>query len=76
LCTAVKHILRIEKVDIILYIGTLRMKQGLLLKTPAKYVPKSLPLTYNLINVENEELFASMSDINLWDFGLMNFDAR
>ena len=76
LCAAVWHILRKEKIDIVLYVGTLRLKQSLLLKVPAKYVPKPLPLTYNLLNIENKQQFDSMSDLNLWDFGLMNFDGR
>jgi len=76
LCTAAWHILRKEKIDIILYVGTLRMKQGLLLKVPSKFIPKPLPLTYNLLDIENKQQFDSMSDLNLWDFGLMNFDGR
>ena len=76
LCNAVWSILRTEQVDIILYVGTLRMKQGVLLKTPSKFVPKPLPLTYIILDIDNKQQFETMSDLNCWDFGLMNFDGR
>ena len=76
LCTAVWKILRKEKTDIIMFVGTLRVKQFLLFKIPEKYVPKPLPLTYNIINSEMKEQFKTMSNLKNWDFSLMNFDAR
>lgn len=76
LCVATWNIIMKEHVDVILYIGTLRMKQGLLLKIPSKFVPKTLPFTYNILNINNCQQFLSMSDMKLWDFGLMNFDVR
>ena len=76
LCTAVWHILRKEKTDIILYVGALRFKQGLLLKVPTSFTPKPLPLTFNILDSSKKEQFDAMSDMNLWDFGLINFDGR
>jgi len=76
LCVSVWHILNTENVDMLLYVGTLRMKQGLLFKTPSRFQPKQLPLIYGLLETDNKEQFDSMANIKLWDFGLMNFDGR
>jgi len=76
LCAAIWHILRKERVDMVLFVGTLPMKQGLLFKIPAKRAPKPLPFTYNIIDDEKKEQFVSMSDLRSWDFSLMNFDGR
>ena len=76
LCAAVCHILRKEKADIILYVGTLRLKQVLLIKVPSRFVPKPLPLIYNILDKDNKRQFDSIATMDLWDFGLMNFDVR
>ena len=76
LCAAVRHILWKEKADIILYVGTLRLKQVLLLKVPSRFVPKPLPLIYNILDTANKRQFDSIAIMDLWDFGLINFDVR
>ena len=76
LCAAVWYIVRKEKIGILLYVGTLRMKQVLLLKTPSRFQPKKLPLMYSLLDIDNKEQYDSMANIKLWDFSLMNFDGR
>jgi hypothetical protein len=76
LITIIIHILREEKVDAIVYIGELRMKQYILFKIPEKMNPQRFPLIYDLIDKENTELSLLLQIIENWDFGLMNFDVR
>lgn len=65
-----------EKVDMIMFIGTLRMKQLLLLKVPSKYEPKLLPLTYAYTDEENKEKYPLLQSGDNWDFTLINLDVR
>lgn len=76
LCTVVKNILRKEKVDAIIYIGTLNFAQGLLTKVPEKYVPQKLPLCVTLLDKKNSEMMKICESMNNIDFGLINFDVR
>ncbi|HEY5590918.1 MAG TPA: hypothetical protein VIK55_07850 [Paludibacter sp.] len=76
LTTVLKYILINEKVDAILYIGTLKMKQLALFEIPNKMIPQRFPLTYDLLNTENSELSQFLQSQENWDFGLMNFDVR
>lgn len=76
LLLSVWHILRYEKVDIILYVGTMNIKQIILTKIPHKFEPKMLPLTWNILDIENPKRFKSMSEPENWDFSLINLDVR
>lgn len=76
LAKATKYIMNKEKPDAVLYIGKLWLRQHILLKVPQKYVPKPLPLTYGAFRNSDQEKYKDMSDINNWDFSLMNFDVR
>jgi len=72
----IKHILLNEKVDAILYIGTLKLNQLALFEIPPKMIPQRFPLTYDLLEKENPELRQLLLPPENWDFGLMNFDVR
>jgi len=76
LTAVLKYILINEKVDAILYIGTLKMKQLALFEIPEKMIPQRFPLTYDLLEKENTELSQLLQSPENWDFGLMNFDVR
>lgn len=72
----VSYILRHEQVDVIMYVGTLNLKQNILLKVPEKFIPQKLHLVYHIIDKSNTKLVETCKDFNNWDFGLINFDAR
>ena len=76
LSTLVNHIIKEEKVDAILYIGTMNLKQYLLTKVPQKFVPQPLPLCVHMIDSSDKELERVASSIKNIDFGLINFDVR
>lgn len=76
LVKCVKHILQNETVDLIVFIGNLRLRQFLLFRVPKKFEPQPLPLTFNLTSESFGSYFESMSKAGNWDFGLMNFDVR
>jgi hypothetical protein len=73
---AVRFICREEKVDIVMYVGTMNFRQLLLMKIPRKMEPKRLPFTYCLLNENDENKFKDMNDRKNWDFGLLNLDVR
>ena len=76
LSRALLYIYKKERFDIITYVGTMNLKQLLLIKVPPKYEPQRLPFTYNILNIQNSSNF---DDINIkasWDFSLINFDVR
>jgi len=75
LSTTVVHILHKHKVDAILFVGLLRMKQAVLFKVPKKYIPKQLTLTYYLYDVNNPKI-QGIGNSDNWNFSLMNFDVR
>lgn len=70
------NIVRKEKVDVLLFVGTLNMKQTILFKVPTKFYPRKLPFTYNLLDVSDKEEYIDMLTANNWDFSLINFDTR
>lgn len=76
LVKAVRIILRKEKPDAIMYVGTMRIKQFCLFKVPHKLIPKPLPLTYYVLDKSKKATFEDMKDIANWDFSLANFDVR
>ena len=76
LLSTVWHILRFEKVDMILYVGTMNMNQTILTKIPRKLEPKILPFTYNILDIPDPTQFESMSKSINWDFSLINLDVK
>ena len=73
---AAKHIVRVEKIDLIMFVGLLRLKQYILLPLPGKYVPQQLPLTFYLLNEKLSDKFDFFKSPENWNFSLMNFDVR
>ncbi len=74
LTAAVKYILKAEKVDLILFIGTMGFTQSLLIKIPKSKEPRALHFCAEIIN--KEAIREDVYDYNKWDFGLYNFDVR
>ena len=76
LVKASNKILRDESIDVILFIGHLRIKQFLFFKVPRQNEPQTLPLVYKIL----DESYNHLNDINNeaknWNFSLMNFDVR
>ena len=72
----VSYLINKTNSDIILYIGLMKIFQTLLLKVPIKFEPKRLPLTCDILNNEDTEIFADMLEIKNWNFGLLNYDVR
>lgn len=70
------HILKYEHIDAIMFVGTLNVKQGILLKAPKRFVPQKLPLVFHLVNPEYKELEMQARKFTNWDFSLINFDVR
>ena len=71
---AVKYISTNEQVDIILFVGTLGMKQQVLIKIPEAKEPRNLNFCLELLDKtlnKNE-----ISQMRSWNFGLYNFDVR
>lgn len=65
-----------ENVDIILFVGALYLRQGLLIKVPQKFEPKRLPLTFHLLKSDEIEKYSDMKYPGNWDFSLINLDVR
>jgi len=73
---AVRTIYRNEKIDIIMYVGTMNFKQMLLIKIPKKMEHKRLLFTYFLLNENDKSKYKNMDNGRNWDFGLLNLDLR
>lgn len=65
-----------EKVDIIMYIGTMNLKQSLLIKLPKRFHPRKLPFTFNILDNTLNGKHNDMSIASNWDFSLLNLDVR
>jgi hypothetical protein len=76
LVKAILYIYKKERFDLIIYVGTMNLKQYLLLKVPKRFEPKKLPFTYNLLKIENISDYEDMGVEENWDFSLMNLDVR
>ena len=72
----VNTILKNEKIDAILYIGTMNMAQTLLTRVPKKFVPHRLTATVAVFDKTNKELVDILSSLKNIDYGLINFDVR
>lgn len=76
LCRCVSYIIRHENVDMVMFNGTLNLKQGLLIRTPKKYEPRQLHLTVNYLTKEFEKQYPDIMKANGIDFTLLNLDVR
>lgn len=77
LVRACRYIKNSEKVDAILYVGFMHLKQCLLLRLPSKMVPKRLPLVYYLLrDKEGDKYQGKIENPDNWSFSLMSFDVR
>lgn len=76
LCKCVAHILKNEKVDMIMFNGTLNIRQGLLIKTPQRMEPRKIHLTVNYLAKEYEKQYSDILTPNGIDFTLLNLDVR
>ena len=71
---AVRYISSHERVDIILFVGTLGMTQQVLIKVPKNSEPRSLNFCAEILDesIKKEDVLKLAS----WNFGLYNFDVR
>jgi hypothetical protein len=76
LVLAVREILTNKKVDLILFVGTLKIFQFIFARVPKKFTPKRLPLICDILIKEDKEKYKDLLNINNWDFGLINYDVR
>lgn len=72
---AISAIIKNPEVDLIVFVGQLRMFQSLLLKVPYSKEPKHLYFMADVLMPQTVNA-AVVMDINNWDFGLYNFDVR
>ena len=63
-----------ETVDLLLFVGELKMQQTVLFKVPKSKEPRSVNFCVEVLNKENIE--AKAFDEASWNFGLYNFDVR
>ena len=70
------HILHHEDVDMMMFNGTMNMKQALLTRVPIKFQPRKLPFTVNFLKKEYKKEFSLLLDPSAWDFTLINLDVR
>lgn len=72
----VNYIIRKTNADLILYVGSMKLFQTLLIKVPKGFEPKRLPLTCDILNKEDIDNYANMLEFRSWNFGLLNYDVR
>lgn len=72
---AITEIIKNEEIDLIIYVGQLRMSQSLLFKVPFAKEPKHLYFMSDLVMPEMVNA-AVIRNIANWDFGLFNYDVR
>ncbi|MEI7981156.1 MAG: hypothetical protein WCI71_05855 [Bacteroidota bacterium] len=71
---AISYIITKEKIDLLLYVGQIKMMQCLLFKVPKRFEPKKLWLMAENLNMDISDNL--LFDFKNWDFGLFNFDVR
>ena len=76
LSKAVNHIIANERIDMIAFVGTMKIKQPLLMQLPKSKEPQALPLTIDILVAETDPMFTACTKAENWNFGLMNFDVR
>jgi hypothetical protein len=72
----VNYIIRKTNADMVLYVGSMKLFQTLLIKVPKRFEPKRLPLTCDILNKKDLERYANMLEFRNWNFGLLNYDVR
>lgn len=72
----INYILKNEKADAILYVGSMNLRQCSLIKVPKKFIPHDLHFTVKMLNKDNPDLENTLSNIKNIDFSLLNFDTR
>ena len=73
---ACRYIVAHENVDAVLYVGFMHLAQCLMVKLPARMVPKRLPLTCYVLNRDEKSLEQELVQADNWNFSLMSFDVR
>ena len=73
---AVSYISRKTDTDMVLYVGSIKLFQTILIKVPKRYEPKRLPLTCDILNKDEADQYSNMFELENWNFGLINFDVR
>ena len=74
LLMTVRNIIRQRDVDAIAFIGFLHLCQCILIKLPARFVPKRFTLYYSIYDKKMK--YEGIDDKKNWDFSLLNFDVR
>lgn len=72
---AIKHIVKKENVDLVLHVGSMGFHQTVMMKVPNNWEPKKLPLIYDNIKLDPDDLEV-VNNMRHWDFGLINYDVR
>ena len=76
LIKASNYIIKKTNTDLILYVGPLKLFQTLFLKVPKRFEPKKLPLTCDILDKANMNIYSDMLELKNWNFGLLNYDVR
>lgn len=72
----VRHILKNEAADAIMYVGTKLLPQILLIPVPDRFNPHRLTLCSDVFDKSDNNLVDVLSDIKKIDYSLINFDVR
>ena len=73
--SCVKNLVRLDKIDLIIFIGNFNQFQSILFKIPRKFEPKKLPLIVFSL-VENNQFNNVVKQLDNWEFSLSNLDIR
>lgn len=76
LCRCVAYILHHETVDMIMFNGTLNLRQALLIKTPSRFEPRKLHLTINYLSKDYENKYRGILEPDGLDYSLLDLDVR
>ncbi len=71
---AIQYILKMEKVDLIVFIGSLKIFQMNLIKAPSRFLPQQLLLIGDYL--KPNKINKKINNFKNWDFGLFNCDVR
>ena len=74
LLNAVNYIVQNEKIDLVLFVGELKMNQTVLFRVPKNKIPRTVNFCVEVLNKVDVE--AKASEEASWNFGLYNFDVR
>lgn len=76
LAYCVWNIIKNEKIDAVMFVGIMNLKQFSLFRLPNRFQPRSLHFTFKLIDPGYLNMENDLKKKNNWDFSLMNFDVR